>query len=172
MRHSWESEAAFGLSVQVPGPSIRVPVFHTASCASARRSVRNGAFFTGSARESRSGRAPARPAGARRRYTCPTPAAMTDPKTSLPPPTASAPAPALELGLPGFSFQDLHRPERLADLHAAFLAEVGRSDPELAARWQAWAEGRETLAAPAESQLLIELAREQSHFLARLFKLD
>ena len=28
----------------------------------------------------------------------------------------------LRLGVPGFTFLDLHRPERLADLHAALLA--------------------------------------------------
>ena len=82
------------------------------------------------------------------------------------------PTPNLELGIPGFSFLDLHRPERLADLQRAFLAEVGRSNPELATRWQRHTSGAETLAGPAESQLLIELAREQSLFLARLFKLE
>jgi NADPH-dependent glutamate synthase beta subunit-like oxidoreductase/NAD(P)H-flavin reductase len=82
------------------------------------------------------------------------------------------PAPTIELGLPGFSFADLHRAERLAELQSAFLDGVGKSNPELLARWQAWTSGRETLTPPAESQLLIELAREQSLFLARLFGLD
>jgi hypothetical protein len=82
------------------------------------------------------------------------------------------PTQTLELGIPGFSFLDLHRPERLADLQRVFLEEVERSDPELGARWQRHTSGAETLAGPAESQLLIELAREQSHFLARLFRLE
>ena len=97
---------------------------------------------------------------------------MTTPPTSIRTQPASAPAQSLELGLPGFDFLDLHRPERLADLQRVFLDEVGQSNPELCARWERYTSGAETLAAPAESQLLIELAREQSLFLARLFRLE
>ncbi len=97
---------------------------------------------------------------------------MTQPKTSTRTQAAPMPTQNLELGIPGFSFLDLHRPERLADLQRAFFGEVGSSNPELLARWQRHASGAETLTGPAESQLLIELAREQSLFLARLFKLE
>jgi len=97
---------------------------------------------------------------------------MTTPQTSTRDPHAPTPAPSLELGLPGFSFLDLHQPERLADLQRAFLDEVGRSNSELGARWQRYTSGSETLTAPAESQLLIDVARELSLFLARLFRLD
>jgi len=34
----------------------------------------------------------------------------------------------LVLGIPGYTFLDLHEPERLADLHATFLAFVERRD--------------------------------------------
>ncbi len=93
-----------------------------------------------------------------------------------PPPTRPSSVPpatrAFEPGIPGFGFLDLHRPERLADLHRAFVDGVARSNPDLAARWTRYAAGTEALAAPAESQLLIEMAREQSIFLAQLFRLD
>jgi len=97
---------------------------------------------------------------------------MTTPPTSTRGPHASKPTQSLELGLPGFSFLDLHQPERLADLQRSFLDEVGRSNPELGARWQRYTSGAETLSAPLESQLLIDIARELSLFLARLFRLD
>ena len=88
------------------------------------------------------------------------------------PSSALSAAQTFEPGLPGFSFLDLHRPERLADLHRAFLESVARSNAELAERWLRHVDGRETLSGPAESQLLIEMAREQSSFLAQLFRLD
>src|SRR6266850_2360911 len=77
------------------------------------------------------------------------PSSMIHPKTSTPAQAAPMPTQNLELGIPGFSFLDLHRPERLADLQRAFLGEVGRSNPELLARWERHASGAETLTGPA-----------------------
>ena len=39
------------------------------------------------------------------------------------------------LGIPEFSFADLHQPARLRELHQLFVAEVTRTEPEL------WAQG-------------------------------
>ena len=38
----------------------------------------------------------------------------------------------LALGVPGFTYADLYRPERLRDLHDVFLREVGAADADLA----------------------------------------
>jgi NADPH-dependent glutamate synthase beta subunit-like oxidoreductase/NAD(P)H-flavin reductase len=75
----------------------------------------------------------------------------------------------LALGVAGFSYVDLHRAERLADLHRAFLADLASSHADLAARWARHCDGSERLTGPAESELLIELARHVAEFLARMF---
>lgn len=45
-----------------------------------------------------------------------------------------------ELGIPGYSFADLHEPERLASLHDRFCKQVANADPALWGRWQAYAQ--------------------------------
>src|SRR6516225_2638292 len=75
----------------------------------------------------------------------------------------------LALGIAGFSFLDLHRAERLADLHRAFLADLAQRDAGLAERWTKHCDGSARLTGPDESTLLIELARRTSEFLARMF---
>ena len=44
----------------------------------------------------------------------------------------TAPATAFAPGIPGFSFEDLHSPERLADLDQHFRRELREKAPELA----------------------------------------
>ncbi|MFM7281266.1 MAG: hypothetical protein ACKO32_05745, partial [Planctomycetia bacterium] len=83
-----------------------------------------------------------------------------------------APSKPLQLGYPGFSFVDLHKAERLADLHALFLKDMAAADAALAARWQKHSDGSERQSGPAESTLLIEVGRHQSRFLARLFRVE
>ena len=78
----------------------------------------------------------------------------------------------LRLGVPGFTFLDLHRPERLADLHTTFLHFVARRDAELANTWVRHTDGTERLTGPRESTLLISMARHQSAFLAQLFAIE
>ncbi len=57
---------------------------------------------------------------------------------------ARAPAPAeLKLGIPGFDFVDLHRPERLADLQALFHERLAQRDPALSRRWNEHASGQQ-----------------------------
>ncbi|MGQ0554101.1 MAG: FAD-dependent oxidoreductase [Planctomycetota bacterium] len=89
-------------------------------------------------------------------------------------PALSAPS---SLGLPGFSPADLHDPAGLTRLMAAFRAALSERDPGLAQRYAQWlAEGAPALAegasAKAESELLIEVSRHVSAFLARLFGLE
>ncbi len=86
----------------------------------------------------------------------------------MPSPTATAGAPQIRLHLPGFTFRDLHRPERLADLHRAFLEDLRVQDAELHARWTSRGE---TLGPPAQSALLIDVARHVSRFVSQLFGL-
>jgi NADPH-dependent glutamate synthase beta subunit-like oxidoreductase/NAD(P)H-flavin reductase len=82
------------------------------------------------------------------------------------------PRAGLQLGIPGFTFLDLHRAERLADLHAAFLEFMHARDAGLHARWNAYVERSLALTPPEESTLLIDVARHQSDFLAKLFNLE
>ena len=67
-------------------------------------------------------------------------------------------------------YGDLHDPPALAALDVRFRAELGREDPTLAARFEAYRAGAE-LRPPEESELLIAAARPLSRFVARLFRL-
>jgi hypothetical protein len=72
------------------------------------------------------------------------------------------------LGRPGYSFADLFVPARLAELDAAFRAELGAADPDLAARFEAY-RGGASGDPIADSELLIAVARHLSGFVAVLF---
>ena len=76
------------------------------------------------------------------------------------------------LGLAGFSYADLHDPLRLADLTAAFDAEVRSADAALFARYDAHRSGAALLGGPQESELLIDLAAHLSKFVGRLFAVE
>ncbi len=80
---------------------------------------------------------------------------------------SAAPSAVDRLGLPEFTFADLHEPARLADLYGRFIAEVVGTEPALWERWQAQA------AAPPgpvdRSALLVALAPHVSRFIAKLF---
>jgi NADPH-dependent glutamate synthase beta subunit-like oxidoreductase/NAD(P)H-flavin reductase len=77
------------------------------------------------------------------------------------------------LGLPGYSFADLHHPERLASLHDRFCEEVRAADP---AFWLEWDAYRRAPDAPRPavvlSNLLTGMAPHVSRFLKRLFDVD
>jgi NADPH-dependent glutamate synthase beta subunit-like oxidoreductase/NAD(P)H-flavin reductase len=79
---------------------------------------------------------------------------------------------ALELGIPGFGYVDLHRAERLADLHRLFLRDLSQRNAELSSRWERNCDGSARLHGPEESELLIELARHLAQFLARMFGIE
>jgi NADPH-dependent glutamate synthase beta subunit-like oxidoreductase/NAD(P)H-flavin reductase len=71
------------------------------------------------------------------------------------------------LGIPGFSFPDLHDALRLADLTAAFDRDLHVADPELFQRFE---QHRKTpLTGPGEGDLLVEVSGHVSRFLGKLF---
>ena len=71
------------------------------------------------------------------------------------------------LGIPGFSYPDLHDALRLADLTAAFDRDLEQKDPELFARFEA--HRRSPLSGPAEGDLLVEVSAHVSRFVGELF---
>jgi NADPH-dependent glutamate synthase beta subunit-like oxidoreductase/NAD(P)H-flavin reductase len=90
-------------------------------------------------------------------------------ETTAPPRLAERDFP---LGVPGFTYQDLHREERLAELDRVFRAELQEDDPSLAARLTLWRSGAESLDPIARSRFLVEAARPVSRFVARLFGVE
>ena len=82
---------------------------------------------------------------------------------------STVPSPHLALGLAGFTFADLHVPERLAELHARFVEDVRAVEPELWTRWEAFATTPAALGPVERSTLLVALAPHVSRFVARLF---
>ena len=72
---------------------------------------------------------------------------------------------SMELGVPGYTFADLHHPERLASLYERFCEEVQASDPRL---WAEWDDYRRTPDAPrapvTRSRLLVSMAPYVSRF--------
>ena len=74
-----------------------------------------------------------------------------------------------KLGLPGFSYADLHDAQRLAQLTAAFDRDLAASDAPLFARYQEHRAGTARLRGPAESELLVALSIQLSRFVGRLF---
>lgn len=86
--------------------------------------------------------------------------------------TTLAPSSELRLGLDGYTFLDLHRPQRLAELHAHFLTDLRAADSELHARWIAHVDHKERLSGPAQSEIMVRVSRHVSAFIAKLFRLD
>ena len=76
------------------------------------------------------------------------------------------------LGVPGFTYQDLHREDRLADLDRVFREELQAEDPALAARLTLWRSGADSLDPIARSRFLVEAARPVARFVARLFGVE
>ncbi|WP_342375337.1 FAD-dependent oxidoreductase [Myxococcus stipitatus] len=89
--------------------------------------------------------------------------------TNLP----SDPGPSLQLGVPGFTFEDLYRPRGLRRLAQSFDARLAEDDPELFKAFDAYRQaGGQGLTGPAESDLLVRVARHVSRFIARLFRIE
>ena len=76
------------------------------------------------------------------------------------------------LGEPGFTYQDLHRDDRLADLDRAFLKALSLENPELAERLRAYRADPASLNPLSRSLLIVEAARPLSAFVARLFGVE
>ena len=79
----------------------------------------------------------------------------------------------LELGLPGFTYADLHAPSRLRDLYQVFAREVERDDPGLWGQWDAYRTSPATARPATEvSLLLVRMAPLVSRFVGRLFRVE
>src|SRR3954471_11343887 len=80
---------------------------------------------------------------------------------------------ATSLGVPGYTFADLHEPERLASLYDRFCEEAAAADPALWRQWDAYRLSPDAPRPPvALSNLLIAMAPHVSRFLQRLFDVD
>src|SRR3954471_8410108 len=76
----------------------------------------------------------------------------------------------LRLGVDGFTYPDLYKPERLKELLDVFDCEVAAANPELFATWDEYRNHPEKPRSEAEiSELLVAMAAHVSHFLTRLF---
>jgi NADPH-dependent glutamate synthase beta subunit-like oxidoreductase/NAD(P)H-flavin reductase len=73
------------------------------------------------------------------------------------------------LGLPEFTYADLHQPERLAVLHARFVAAVQEVEPALWERWDAYRQAPGSLGPVERSALLVAMAPHVGRFVVRLF---
>ncbi|WP_434388789.1 FAD-dependent oxidoreductase [Melittangium boletus] len=86
---------------------------------------------------------------------------------------SSPDGPTLTLGLPDFSFEDLYRPRGLRRLSERFDAQLSADEPELFQLFDAYRKsGGQSTKGPAESELLIRVARHISAFISRLFGLE
>jgi len=77
------------------------------------------------------------------------------------------------LGVPGYTFADLHDPERLSSLYERFCEEVEATDPVFWREWDAYRREPDAPRPPlALSNLLVGMAPHVSRFLKRLFDVD
>jgi NADPH-dependent glutamate synthase beta subunit-like oxidoreductase/NAD(P)H-flavin reductase len=90
--------------------------------------------------------------------------------------TAASPPTSAErdfpLGEAGFTYQDLHREGRLADLDRVFLDGLDREDPDLSARLRAYRSDPASFDPVSRSRVLVEASRHLSRFLVRLFGIE
>ena len=87
--------------------------------------------------------------------------------------TTNEPAPELHLGVGGFEYADLFKPERLKDLSDVFDDELSKENPELFSRWVAYRREPGELRSPIEvSALLIGVSGYVSRFIIRLFGVE
>src|SRR5438477_5701173 len=84
-----------------------------------------------------------------------------------------AAAASTDLGVPGYTFADLHDTERLASLYERFCEEVAAADPGFWAQWDEYRKAPDAPRTPlALSNLLVGMAPHLSRFLARLFQVQ
>ena len=87
--------------------------------------------------------------------------------------TSSLPAASMPLGISGYTFADLHDPERLASLYERFCEEVEAADPALWREWDAYRRAPDAPRPPvALSNLLVGMAPHVSRFVTRLFDVE
>ena len=78
----------------------------------------------------------------------------------------------MELGIAGFSFEDLYRPAGCGRLAERFDEPLARRPGAVPGLRRLPRLGRHQRKGPAESELLIRVARHVSRFLARLFNIE
>ena len=78
-------------------------------------------------------------------------------------------APDTPLGIPGFSFADLHQPARLRELYRQWVDDVKATEPELWAQWDQHRQSPGTLGPVARGDLIVAMAPHVSRFITRLF---
>jgi NAD(P)H-flavin reductase/NADPH-dependent glutamate synthase beta subunit-like oxidoreductase len=77
------------------------------------------------------------------------------------------------LGIPGYTFTDLHDPDRLASLYDRFCEEVQAVDPVFWREWDGYRQAPDKARPPIVlSNLLIDMAPHVSRFVRRLFDVD
>ena len=76
---------------------------------------------------------------------------------------------SLHFDLPHFDYPDIYRAERLPVLDKLFRDALEQADPALAARYVSYRDGA-PMTGPAESELLIAVARQLENFLVRAFR--
>src|SRR2546425_13041337 len=82
----------------------------------------------------------------------------------------TGPSVEFRLAVPGFTYSDLYRPERLRELLDVFDCEVAAANPELFAVWDDYRNHPEKpLKAPEISALLVAMAAHVSQFLTKMF---
>ncbi|MDT7602906.1 MAG: hypothetical protein QOF61_903, partial [Acidobacteriota bacterium] len=87
---------------------------------------------------------------------------------------AATPGTDFNLGVEGFTYADLYRPQRLRELTARFYAELEREDATLYAALLEYtrARGANLKGTKTEADLLIAAAEHLSRFVARLFDVE
>jgi len=79
----------------------------------------------------------------------------------------------LHLGVPGLTYKNLYRPDRLRELHDIFDAQVAAENPELFAKWDAYRRDPAAPRTPVEiSALLVSMADHVSRFVTKLFGVE
>ena len=74
-----------------------------------------------------------------------------------------------QVGIPGFTFEDLYRPEGLSRLTQRFYETLQQEDAVLAGAFATYrAAGGKGLAGPAEADLLIRVSQVLSRFVAKI----
>src|SRR5512139_1885753 len=77
------------------------------------------------------------------------------------------------LGFAGFTYADLHRPDRLRDLYERFCDDLERRDPAFWAEWDAYRRAPDATRKSTEiSSLIVRMAPHVSSFVARLFGIE
>src|SRR5262245_63010873 len=77
------------------------------------------------------------------------------------------------LGVPGYTFNDLHDPDRLQSLYEVFCEEVRAIDPAFWIEWESYLQNPDAPRPPIVlSNLLVRMAPFVSRFLRRLFDVD